>query len=57
MTTTVREASTSRIGIPAIGDPGSVRANGFTTSLAPITIVTSVWGNVGLIWSMSSKHS
>src|SRR3972149_1840892 len=48
MTTTVRASPTLRIGIPAIGLLGSVLASGFTTSLAPITITTSVWANVGL---------
>ena len=57
ITTTVLESSTFRTGMPAIGESGSVRASGFTTSLAPITIVTSVWANVGLTWSMSSRYS
>ena len=56
-TMTVPDSSTSRIGMPAIGEPASSRAEGFTTSLAPITIVTSVWANVGLTRSISSRCS
>jgi hypothetical protein len=62
-TTQVRDLSTSMMGIPAMGELGSVRATGLTTSLAPITRATSyllhlrvdvvhlaqlVVGNVGL---------
>ena len=56
-TTTVRDLSTSSIGIPAIGLDGSVRATGFTISLAPITSVTSVCSNDGLMESISRSLS
>src|SRR5688572_11982196 len=41
ITTTVRALSTSMIGMPAMAHVGSVRASGFTVSLAPSTIATS----------------
>ncbi len=49
--------STSRIGMPWIGEPGSVRAAGLVTSLAPITRATSVRGNSPLISSISRSAS
>ena len=52
-TTQVRALSTSRIGIPAMGFPESSRATGFTTSLAPMTMATSVWAKDGLTSSIS----
>src|SRR5581483_851330 len=52
-TTTEWALSTSRMGMPAIGLCGLSRASGLTTSLAPITIATSVVGNSGLICSSS----
>ena len=49
--------STLRIGIPAIGLDGSLRAAGLVTSFAPITIVTSVRPNSSLMSSMSFMAS
>jgi len=49
--------STSMMGIPAIGQEGSVRARGFTTSLAPITRATSTWSMEGLISSILFSDS
>ena len=57
ITTTTPLLSTSSIGIPAIGLDGSVRATGFTTSLAPSTMVTSVCSKVGLMSSISISFS
>jgi hypothetical protein len=45
MTMIPRAKSAFRIGIPWIGLPGSFRAAGLTTSLAPITRATSVRSN------------
>ena len=43
--------------MPAIGQDGSVLATGLTTSLAPMTIATSVCANVGLMSSISRSLS
>ena len=43
--------------MPAIGLDGSSCAAGFTMSLAPITIATSVVGKSSLISSISSTMS
>ena len=56
-TTTVRDLSTSRIGMPAIGLDGSVRATGLTMSLAPMMSDTSVCANDGLMSSISRSLS
>ena len=50
---TERDWSTFRIGIPWIGDDGSLRAAGLVTSLAPMTRVTSVRENSPLMSSIS----
>src|SRR6478735_4844765 len=52
ITTTLRARSTSRIGMPDTGFPGRLAA-GLVTSLAPTTRATSIWGNCGLISSIS----
>jgi len=57
ITTTVRHLSTSMMGMPAIGEVGSVLATGFTTSLAPITRATSTVSNMELISSISLSFS
>ena len=57
ITTTVRDLSTSRIGMPAIGPELSSRASGLTTSLAPMTNATSVCWNVALMRSISTSFS
>ncbi len=54
---TVREWWTSRIGMPAMGLAGSLFAAGFTTSLAPNTIETSVALNSGLMSFISTSCS
>ena len=51
MTITCFAKSTSRIGIPNIGDVSSVLARGLTTSLAPSTTTTSVEENSEFISS------
>jgi hypothetical protein len=48
---------TSSTGMPAIGLVGSSCAAGFTMSLAPMTMVTSVSGKSSLISSISSTMS
>ena len=58
LTTKIEAAlSTSRIGMPKMGLPVSWRAAGLTTSFAPSTRTTSVWGKSPLISSMSSSCS
>ena len=52
---TVRALSASIIGMPKMGLYLSLRAAGFTTSLAPITRATSHWGISGLISSISIR--
>ena len=57
MTIEVRAFHTSSTGMPAIGLVGSSCAEGFTMSLAPMTIDTSVSGKSSLISSISSTMS
>jgi hypothetical protein len=57
MTTELCAFHTSSTGIPAIGLDGSSCALGFTMSLAPITIATSVSGKSSLISSISRTMS
>ena len=52
---TVFALSASMIGMPKIGLVLSCRAAGFTTSLAPTTIATSVCGISGLMSSISTS--
>ena len=57
LTMTVLALYASRIGMPAIGDFGSVLAAGLTTSLAPSTSTTSAWPNSELMSSISNTCS
>ncbi len=56
-TTTVRDLSTSRIGMPAIGLDGSVRATWLTMSLAQMMSYTSVCSKEGLMSFISRSLS
>jgi hypothetical protein len=57
MTMEVLAFHTSSTGMPAMGLVGSSCAAGFTMSLAPITMATSVSGKSSLISSISSTMS
>ena len=57
MTMEVLAFQTSSTGMPAIGLVGSSCAAGFTMSLAPITMATSVVGKSSLSSSISSTMS
>ena len=56
MTIVVLPFQHSRTGIPAIGLSGSVSADGFTMSFAPMTTETSTSGNCIKTYKFVSRH-